>query len=151
VAQNNLIPSYCLPYLWLAKLPQIILYNSQKFFLSLCHPYKVIQSPWQWRQYVPYEMSEYLTTTRCTNTQDHQLNSHTTLQNSHTTSECNLHYTNNKNIRNVYDIHIIHEYSHITHKDNSHTTEMKAILFVRHKEQQSMNPQLWFCITIMGK
>jgi hypothetical protein len=62
-------------------------------FLCLCHPRKVIQSPWQWRQYVPYEMSEYLTTTRCTNTQDHQLNSHTTLQNSHTTRECNLYYT----------------------------------------------------------
>jgi hypothetical protein len=133
----------------LAKLPQTILYNWQKFFVSLCHPYEVIQSPWQCRQYVPYEMSEYLTTIRCTNTQDHQLNSHTTLQNSHATSECNLHYTNkqtNKNIRQVYDIHIIHEYSHITHKDNRHTTEVKAILFICHKEQQSVDPNSDFAL-----
>ena len=46
---------------------------------------------------------------------------------------------NNKNIRHVYDTHIIHEYSHVTQRENSHATEVKTILFICHKEQQSMN------------
>jgi hypothetical protein len=53
---------------------------------------------------------------------------------------------NNKNIRHVYDTHITHEYSHITHKDKSHTTEVKAILFICHKKQQSINPNSDFAL-----